>query len=184
MNTENAWHLESLRRFLRQSVHEGLLNPAAARAQAKAIEHLEAELDEDEIADVRRIDLDALRHRFHSLEGSSIRPEVLALYLSRFADALAEYRSWLEDPARFIGTRRERARAWWRGSEQSAEEAAAERVAMAIREVREAMIPVPLREEVIVWIANLPADLTPAEAERIAKVVRAYVPDPDPDPGA
>jgi hypothetical protein len=35
-------------------------------------------------------------------------------------------------------------------------------------------VPVPVRGDHVVYIDNLPLDLTPAEAERIARVVRAF----------
>lgn len=179
MSAESTHSLDALLEFLRQAGMEGLINPAAARARRKAVEQLMHELTERERADVRCIDPDTLVSRFHKLEGSSIRPETLQIYAERFTAALGEYLSWLDNPAAFISPRRERARAYMRGGEAEAspERAAAERIALTASENSDHIIPVPIREDQVVWIANLPLDLSPAEAERIAGVIRAYAGD-------
>ncbi|PKL95230.1 MAG: hypothetical protein CVV18_06285 [Gammaproteobacteria bacterium HGW-Gammaproteobacteria-8] len=179
MNTESSHSLDALLDFLRHAGTEGLINPAAARARRKAVEQLMHELTERERADIRCIDSDSLVSRFHKLEGSSIRPETLQIYAERFTAALAEYLSWLDNPAAFISPRRERARAYLRGgeSEPGPERAAAERIALTASENTDHIVPVPIRPEHVVWIANLPLDLSPAEAERIAGVIRAYAGD-------
>lgn len=179
MNAESAHSLDALLEFLRQAGMEGLINPAAARARRKAVEQLMHELTERERADVRCIDPDTLLTRFHKLEGSSIRPETLQIYAERFTAALGEYLSWLDNPSAFISPRRERARAYMRGGETEAspEREAAERVALTASENNDHIVPVPIRDSHVVWIANLPLDLSPAEAERIAGVIRAYAGD-------
>jgi len=178
MTNGASYTLAGLRDFLRQAGTEGLMNPAAARARHKAVEQLADELTGDERADIRKIDVDALARRFHKLEGSSIRPETLAIYRERFASALESYLSWLADPASFIKPRRERARAFMRGDDANPalepRQRAAERIALESTENPSNIVPVPLRDGLVVYVANLPLDLTGDEAERIARVVSAY----------
>jgi hypothetical protein len=40
------------------------------------------------------------------------------------------------------------------------------------------LVPIAIREEDMVRI-HFPADITPAEAERVARVIRAYASDPE-----
>lgn len=178
MTAHESYTLAALLQFLRQAGTEGLMNPAAARARHKAVEQLAAELTDAERSDIRRIDVDALARRFHKLEGSSIRTETLEIYRRRFASALESYLSWLADPAGFIKPRRERARAFMRGDEAqaalTAERLEAERIALEATENPSNIVPVPLRDGLVVYVANLPLDLSDDEAERVAKVVRAY----------
>ncbi|MFU8877761.1 MAG: hypothetical protein ACNA7E_06440 [Wenzhouxiangellaceae bacterium] len=178
MNAKSPHSLEALREFLRQAATEGLINPAAARARRRAVEQLESELLPDEREDIRRIEIGALVSRFHQLEGTSIRPEALELYAQRFENGLREYLSWLDNPAGFMGARRERARAWFRDSEQDPEAAekrkADEEIALQATENPRHIVPVPIRDGHVVYLANLPLDLTRAEAQRIAGVVLAY----------
>lgn len=178
MKANSAYTLNALLEFLRQAATEGLMNPAAARARRKAIEQLERELMPAEREDIRKIDVSALVSRFHQLEGTSIRPETLELFASRFDNGLKEYLSWLEHPAAFMGARRERTRARFRGSQEDPDEIekrkAAEEIALQATENRQHIVPVPIREDHVVYLANLPLDLSRTEAQRIAGVVLAY----------
>jgi len=185
MNANESYTLAAWLHFLRQAGMEGLMNPAAARARTKAVEQLADELTAEERADVRKIDVDQLVKRFHKLEGSSIRPETLEIYAGRFSSGLESYLSWLSNPSAFITPRRERARASMRGDERqpalSPEQRAAERIALEATENPTNIVPVPLREDTVVYLANLPLNLSRAEAERVAGVVRAYAQDGDQD---
>lgn len=178
MIPDGSWTAESLLKFLKQAGMEGLINPAAARARRNAVEQLYSELTEGEREDVRTLDVDELASRFHKLEGSSIRTEALALYVERFKMALADFLSWQEDPETFHSVGGERHRALKRRpdgrSAISQEQAAAERITLEATENPSNIVPVPLRPTRVVYLANLPLDLTPAEADKIARVVKAF----------
>jgi len=178
MNANSPYTLDAWLDFLKQAGMEGLINPAAARARRRAVEQLADELLDEERADIRKIDVPELTSRFHKLEGSSIRPETLEIYAGRFESGLREYLSWLDNPSGFVSPRRERARAFMRGDgEQSAltpEARAQERIALEATENPDSIVPVPIRDDVVVYVANLPLDLNEDEAERIARVVQAY----------
>lgn len=177
MAPDESYTAEALLNFLKQAGMEGLINPATARARRKALEQLAGELTEDERADIRQIDVDDLLSRFHKLEGSSIRSETLQIYGQRVAAALTEYLDWLENPESFTRARRERMRAFSRGESLTPEQQAAERVTLEAIENPSDVVPVPIRDDHTVYLANLPLDLTAEEAARIARVVRAFAED-------
>lgn len=176
--SENDYTAEALGRFLKQAGMEGLINPATARARRNALDHLAGELNEREQSDIRTLDVDELVSRFHKLEGSSIRPETLELYGDRLKKGLDDYLRWLDAPSKFKPSARERVRNFARGSGAepalNEEQRAAERIRLEATENPTRIVPVPIRTDQVVYIDNLPLDLTPAEADRIARVVRAF----------
>lgn len=177
--TEHSPHsCDALLRFLKQAGIEGLINPASARSRRNAVEQLAVELTEDERNDVRKINVDELALRFHKLEGSSIRPEALKLYADRFRMGLTDFLAYTDQPQSFRSIGVEKTRAFRRRhdgkSSLSAEQQAAEQIRLEALENPSRIVPVPLREREVVYVANLPLDLTPEEAEKIARVVRAF----------
>jgi hypothetical protein len=173
LNSEATRSIDSLLQFLKQAGMEGLINPAVARSRRNAVIQLSGELTEAERADVGRIDVDALASRFHKLEGSSIRVEALEVYAERFRMALTDYLCWLDDPAAFVSVGGERKRALARGS-IGRDQAVAERIVLEATDNPANIVPIPLRDDHVVYVANLPLDLSAREADRIARVVRAY----------
>ena len=169
---------DALLRFLKQAGIEGLINPASARSRRNAVEQLSVELTEEERDDVRRINVDELALRFHKLEGSSIRTEALKLYADRFRMGLTDFLAYSDQPQSFQSIGVEKARAFKRRhdgkSSLSTEQQAAEQIRLEALENPSQIVPVPLREREVVYVANLPLDLTLAEADKIARVVRAF----------
>jgi len=175
MTEDNPHAAAALLTFLKQAGMEGLINPAAARSRRRAVEQLQSELTEAERRDIRQIDVDDLISRFHKLEGSSIRSETLHVYAERLRAALDEYLSWLDNPDSFMGAKREKARAFVRGSNALDEsKRAAEQATLEATENPPSVVPVPIRDDHVVYLANLPLKLTAAEADKIARVVRAF----------
>ena len=176
--SDSDYTAEALGRFLKQAGMEGLINPATARARRNALDHLAGELTDDERADIRTLDVGALVSRFHKLEGSSIRSETLDLYAERLKKGLDDYLRWLEAPSKFKPSARERVRNFARGSRAEPalndEQRAAERIRLEATENPSRIVPVPVRADHVVYIDNLPLDLTAEEADRIARVVRAF----------
>lgn len=173
MMPDGTRSVDTLLKFLKYAGMEGWINPAVARARRNAVDQLSAELTEEERADVARIDVDELASRFHKLEGSSIRTEALSLYAERVRMAVTDFLAWNEDPAGFRSVGGERRRAIERGSLTSEQEMA-ERITLEATENPTNIVPVPLREDVTVYVANLPLDLSVEESERVARVVRAF----------
>jgi hypothetical protein len=181
---------ERLLGFLRSAGMQGLVNPAVAKSRVTAIEHLFVELEAPERADIRRIDVDRLCQRLHKLQDSSIRPEVVMVYNKRVQAALADYFAWLDDPQGFAsiggdGFRKEKRHA---ASDKvvAREQKALEEITLAASEWPADLVAVPLREDRTVYVQNLPLDLTPREARKIARVIQAMAqgadaPDADED---
>ncbi len=171
---------ERLLDFLREAPTQGLLNPAVARSRASAIEQLFTELTRDEREDLRRVDVDRLAGRLHKIQGSTIRPEVVALYKTRVHEALVDYFAWLDNPKSFatIGghTLRREIRGFGADTDNAAEARALENIALATSERRRDFLSIPLREGVTVYITHLPLDLSTDEAAKISRVVAALAP--------
>lgn len=168
---------DRLFQFLRQSTIEGILNPAVARSRINAVEQLFADLNETELHDIRTIDVDILCTRIHKINDSSIRPEVLDLYSKRAKAALHDYFSWVDNPNSFFSIGGDSIRKDKRhkssNKEMTVEQKALEDISLATSEVNNEIISIPLREGRMVYVQNLPLDLTAREAQKIARVVVA-----------
>jgi hypothetical protein len=174
--TEAAFHA-----FMRESAISGLIKPATARARKLAAEQLLVELKSHERTDMRLVDVEELCSRFHKLQDSSIRPESLGLYQSRLKDALTDFLRWTEDPGAFI-PRESEFKTTRKSLRQEApgETRAREELALDPPRSPHDIFPVPIREDLVVYIQNVPLDMTVKEADKIAAVVRALA---DPDAG-
>jgi hypothetical protein len=178
MMPDGSYSIDSLLKFLKYAGMEGLINPASARSRRNAVEQLSAELTEAERDDLRKLDVDELASRFHKLEESSIRLEALQLYADRFRMALRDFLNWSERPEAFVPVGGEPHRATPRGrggrSAIDSDQAVAERIALESTENPSNIVPVPLRDDLVVHVSGLPLDLKPVEAEKIARVVKAF----------
>ena len=164
----------SFSKFMRQSVVSGLINPATLRARKLAAEQLLAELKSHERQDLRLVDLDELCSRFHKLEGSSIRPESMDLYKSRLRDALDDFIAWTDDPGNFVPKESEQKQLREQlKREPEGHKRAREELALNPPRNPHQIFPVPIREDLVVYIQNVPLDMTRQEADKIAAVVKA-----------
>jgi hypothetical protein len=177
---------DRLLNFLRESALQGLVNPAVAKSRLNAAEQLFVELNDQERADIRLIDVDRLCQRLHKIHDSSIRPEVVAVYNKRLQAALTDYFSWLDDPRSFSsiggdGMRKEK-RYSPSDKEISREQKALEEITLSVSEWAADIVSIPLREDRTIYVQNLPLDLTPGEAQKISRVIEALA-QPKPTPG-
>jgi hypothetical protein len=177
----NDYTPEALLHFLRNSAMQGLINPAVAKSRVNAAEQLFVELNEQERADIRLIDVDRLCQRLHKIQDSSIRPEVVMLYNKRVQAALADYFAWLEDPKSFSSIGGDSLRKEKRYSptdkEVSREQKALEEITLSVSEWAGDIISIPLRDDRTVYVQNLPLDLTAQEAKKISRVIQAMAQD-------
>lgn len=161
--------------FLKEAAVTGIMNPGVARsrktAAAKLLDHVTAE----ERINLRQLDVDELCSRIHKLEDSSIREEAMNLYNSRLKSALDDYFDWLENPETFASSGSNSAPAKQVQKRDLAEQRALESIALHHAGTQDDIIPIPLREDLIVYLQGLPLNLTSAEAQKIIKVVSAYV---------
>lgn len=167
--------------FLKQSALAGRINPATARSQRHAAEQLLAQLTPEEAQDLRKLDVDKLCQRFHKLQGSTIRIETMALYRDRLSSSLIDFFNWSENPDGFVSVGGEnkhlRKRNQNNQQARSAEEQALEEIKLGAAELPKEILPIPLRKNLVVYIQNLPLDLSTSEAEKISRVVLALASD-------
>ena len=173
----NNFTPERLVKFLRQSPKEGLINPAVAKSRLNAIEQLFTELSADEMTDIRLIDVDDLCSRQHKIHDSSIRPEVVQLYNKRVKAALIDYFDWVNDPSTFISGGGDLVikdkRNQVTNKMMTEEQNALEEITLSLSEKVSDIISIPIREDMTIFIKNLPLDLSRSEASKLANVIQA-----------
>jgi hypothetical protein len=160
--------------FLRQAAVAGITKPATARSRKLAAEQLMGQLKAPERLDLRLLDVDELCSRFHKLEGSTIRPETLQLYNERLTSGIKDFISWTSDSSLFVSVEGEKKEAVVVAARDTAGQAQArEELALDPPRSPHDIFPVPLRDDLIVYLQNVPLDMTQAEARKIAAVIHA-----------
>jgi len=172
--TDKDYSQSAFLKFLRQGAVTGLTSPATARSRKLAAEQLLIQLKPHERADLRQLDVDELCSRFHKLQGSTIRPENIQVYNERLCSALKDFISWTTDPAAFQSVEGEKPEALVVAARDTPGQAQA-REELALNPPRSPhdIFPVPIREDLVVYLQNVPLDMTQAEARKIAAVVQA-----------
>lgn len=160
--------------YLRESAKSGVLNPAVAKSRNIAAQQLLDHITPEERINLRCLDVDLLCSRIHKLEDSTIRVEALNLYNSRLKSALTDYFSWLDDPENFISNSSSKSSQKAQIKITQAEKKALEEITLSQTKAQTDIIPVPIREDLTVFIKDLPLDLTQKEANKIVRVVKAY----------
>lgn len=161
--------------FLKEAAVTGIMNPGVARSRKTAAEKLLDHVTAEERINLRLLDVDELCSRIHKLEDSSIREEALNLYNSRLKAAMEDYFEWLKNPESFTSTGNHLAPAKQVQKRDREEQKALESIALHHAGTQDDIIPIPLREDLIVYLQGLPLNLTDSEAKKIIKVVSAYV---------
>lgn len=161
--------------FLKEAAVTGIMNPGVARSRKTAAEKLLDHVTAEERINLRMLDVDELCSRIHKLEDSSIREEAMNLYNSRLKAALDDFFSWVKSPESFTSTGNHMAPAKLVQKRNSEEQKALESIALHHAGTQDDIIPIPLREDLIVYLQGLPLNLTATEANKIVNVVKAYV---------
>ena len=165
--------------FLREGAVAGIVKPATARSRKLAAEQLLVELRSHERLDLRLVDVDELCSRFHKLQGSTIRPENLQVYNERLKGGLKDFFSWASSPTQFASVEDDLPEVQLVASRDTAGQAQA-REELALNPPRSPhdIFPVPLRDDLVVYLQNIPLDLSQREARKIVAVIQALaVPD-------
>lgn len=172
--TDKDYSQTAFLKFLRQGAVTGITSPATARSRKLAAEHLLIQLKSHERLDLRLLDVDELCSRFHKLQGSTIRPENIQVYKERLCSALKDFVSWTSDPAGFQSVEGEKPEAVLVASRDTQGQAQA-REELALNPPRSPhdIFPIPIRDDLVVYLQNVPLDMTDAEARKIAAVVQA-----------
>ena len=169
---------EKLLEFLDYLADKGLVARSTATARRAAASKLLGILSEEEAKDITKLDLDEVMARFQNLEGSSYTPGSLKTYLSRVRAAVEDFDAYVNNPLGFRPNirKRERPKANAKKPDGPKMAAAAKnpaRVEPATTPMSSSIVPIPIRQDTTVFVQGLPFDLSEAEAERIANVIRA-----------
>lgn len=175
--------LAALMEFLEYMASKGLMQRNTVSGRKAAVSRVLGVLDPEEQGDVTQIDIDQVMNRFFNLEGKSYKPESLGVYRSRVNSAISDFKSYLDSPSTFKPSNSVKTsktpKVAPKGSKQPS---AVSRTsssfdgsprADAMGHVSVNVFPIPIRPDVIVRIHGLPFDLSAAEAEKIANVVKA-----------
>lgn len=176
----NTYSVEELLAFLEHAAERGLMPAATAQALAVASRNVFGILDDPEKPDVRNLDLDAVIRRFQNKRARDFSTDTLKEYDRRVRRAVKQFMEWREDPANFRsptrsttpGRRRKGGAENVEGSELPAQAPAASISATAPGTYQTML---PLAPGRIVTLANIPLDLSHAEAERLAQFVKMLV---------
>ncbi|MEA9913497.1 hypothetical protein VDG39_12390 [Xanthomonas campestris pv. raphani] len=184
---DKDYSLQALNEFIDYLANKHLLNKNTAQSRKGAANKILGVLDAQEASDLSKIDLDMVFTRFANKAGKDYKPDSLMVYRSRLSSALTDFFSYVENPAQFrpagksngAGSIKKPAKQVRKAEERPSESKptmdsqASSQVAQS-NSPGSVTVPVPLREGVTVQITGLPADLTEAEASRLAAIIKAY----------
>ena len=173
--------LQSLLSFLDYLASKGLMPRNTVAGRKAAVGKVLGVLDPEEQADVTQIDLSSAMNRFINLEGKGYTPSSLAVYKSRVASAISDFQAYSSNPAGFKlnSPQKKAGSAPSKSSDSVAAKKHAEKPGSALHRPEQQSVPtanvfpIPIRADLVVRIHGLPFDLTVAEAEKIASVVKA-----------
>jgi len=176
----NDRSLRGFIRFLDYLGEKGLLNSSTASTRKAAANKVFEVLSDDEKIDVLAVDLDDVMIRFNHLKGQSYSPGSLRTYQSRLKSSLEDFEKYLENPLGFrpaIQTRERKAKQpKSQGSNDGNGNPSKPSSPPPPKETgftASSILPIPIREDLVVRIQGLPFDLTEAEANKLASVIKA-----------
>lgn len=172
--------LPALLSFLEYLGSKGLMPRNTVGGRKAAVSKMLGVLDPEETGDVTALNLDQVMTRFVNLEGKNYTPDSLTVYRSRVNASINDFVAYLENPAAFKPS----------GSSKKSKTEAAKKPSTSKVESHPKVqgpahrfdaghtasanvFPIPIRPDVVVRIHGMPFDLTAAEADKIANVVRA-----------
>ena len=168
-----SYSVDDLLEFLTHAADRGLMPTATAQALAVASRKVLAVLTDQEKQDLRGHDLDATIQRFTNKRAKDFNPSSLKEYSRRVHRAVELFIQWRGDPANFtVNTRTTTATRKKSKTPEVAETPVPSAPSTGTETAGTFQSSVPVRTGVVVTIANVPSDLSKAEAERIAGFVR------------
>jgi hypothetical protein len=111
MQERNMQHgRDNLFDFLDFAGEKGLLKKATAKARKIASTIVLGVLNDNESADLSKIDLESVIHRHRNLATGKIKPKTLATYESRTRIAVRDFLEYIKNPSEWKPSTQERAR--------------------------------------------------------------------------
>ncbi|HKU59619.1 MAG TPA: hypothetical protein VJQ44_00285 [Gemmatimonadales bacterium] len=196
MPAEPDYSRAALARFIEFVVAKGLVNPSTAQGWRVATSKVLEELTPEELADVRRIDVEATFRAFLHRHPGRLSPASVGEYRRRVGRAIEEFVRWVDDPGSYgapgsgsrgaetAGSRRRRPRAGVGVAIPGAEPAANGRRAegqggqpVSLPRPRDGLaLEYPLRPGFLAQVI-VPPDLTVDEARRMGAFLLTLSPD-------
>jgi len=184
------YSVTALLAFLDWCAEKGKMNARTASGRRVACNRVFHVLDEHERQDVRQLNLDEVFMRFANLEGQGFTPESLREYRRRVEKSIADFLEYRRDPTNWrpsTGSRMRDKRT--DRAEQTRTPVARSSIrrdelpgmATAVRSSGTPVYPYPLRPDIMVFIHNLPTDLTVAEARRLGAYLQTLAADYTPE---
>jgi len=182
--TEKNYSLEALEQFFDFAINKGLLKKNTAQSRKLAASKVLSVLDEQEKADLREVDIDHAFELFQNKFRADYTPDSLQVYKSRVRSALGDFVRYVDNPSGFRPSTSQRASSAktkrennGNGKSKETRNDDGQKTGKTHHEDPPSygiIVPVPLREGLVVKISNVPSDLTPAEANRLAAIIKAY----------
>jgi hypothetical protein len=172
--------LNALLEFLEWTSDKGLMAKNTVGGRKAAASKVLGVLDPEEQADVTAVDLDSAMTRFINLHGKDYTTSSLNVYKSRTNAAINDFQTWLNDPLSFKPQSNK--------TEKSAGKKPPKKSTAVGRPQPDTpsatfnpqshstavnVFPIQIRENLVIRIHGLPFDLSKAEADRIANVIKA-----------
>jgi len=164
---------QALLNFLDYEKDKGLVKENTIASRKAAVNAVLGILDDDEIADVRNMDLDSVMSRFANKREGDFSPDSLRVYKSRVLNAVEDFVRYRENPAGFkpgVVTRQRAAQ-----KAEGSVTASTKKQNLVDEPVQQGAVsfPIPIRPDTVVRLVGIPSDLTKREATKIANIVMA-----------
>ena len=177
----NAYSTDDLLEFLEHAAERGLMPAATAQALAVAARNVLGVLTDGEKADLGGLDIDAVIKRFVNKRAKDFNPASLKEYGRRVHRALDLFLAWRADPANFAVKTRASGAA--RNKKRGETAGASGSTSPPGPQIEATPAPLPgtyqsslaVRPGLVMTLANIPYDLTRAEAERLAAFIKMLV---------
>ena len=176
----NGYSGKELIAFLDYMLDKGLGKPETIKSRRISCGRVFDTIGEQDLQDLREVDVDHIMVRFQNLEGPKFSPGSLNSYKSRVRSSISDFLRFREGPTAFkaVGQRKSRTPSAQTSNVQSSlsvhaepeRQTSAKPVNLASYGLE---FPISIRADCIVRLAGLPFDLTKSEAQRIANVVLA-----------
>lgn len=173
----NAYSMVDLLEFLDHAGERGLMPAATAQALGVAARNVLGILSDQERSDLSQLEIDSVIKRFNNKRAKDFNPSSLKEYARRIHKAIDLFLKWRQDPANFTV----KTRASTSGRKRDIKDQEADEVLDVDQPGFESSgrarpgtyrSAVPVRPGVVITLVNVPYDLTPAEADRIANFVK------------
>ena len=171
------YSVQELLEFLDHAADRGLMPTPTAKALAVASRRVFSALNDNERTDLRTVDIEKAIKRFGNKHAKEFTPKSLREYGQRASRAVDQFLRWRSDPAGFSVKTRSTIASRRRSTDhaQDADTNSPSDIAgtvVAQPSVGGYNTSFPIRPGRVITLANVPADLSQAEADRLAQFVK------------